>query len=204
MKKRTLSILLLVFLTAALALSLVGCGGKETVRGFSVNTTVSTQYYDEISEKTTLDFTVFVTNESSTQSIRSYKYKVVFRDYYGSILDSRVYSSFEGLDPYDTESFYYHFGDDEGNAIRGEVALVDVYPVEMTVNNETENDSSSGDTEWDFWTWFWVIISGILIFLFISCCIGADGDSDAIIGGVVIFLAPAILILVVYFGFFFG
>ena len=206
MKKKILSITLLAFMVMALALSLVGCGGNKNIRGFSVDKTVSNIYYDEVEEKTSIQLTVFVTNESSTDSIRSYKYKVVFKDYYGAVLDTKVYSKFDTLDPYDTESFYYNFDAYEETHISGEVATVEVYPVEMTLSNEPANEGSTGsdDTEWDFWTWFWVIISGILIFLFITCCIGAEGDSDAIIGGVIIFLAPAILILVIYFGFFFG
>ena len=206
MKKRILSIALLALLAVALVLSLVGCGSSGSVRGFSVDKTVSNQYYDEQSGRTSLELTVFVTNESSTVSIRSYKYKVVFKDAYGAILDTKVYSKYEALEAYNTESFRHYFSVDDATAIKGNVASVEVYPSEMTVSNETKDEggSSSGDTEWDFWTWFWVIISGVLIFLFISCCIGAEGDSDAIIGGVVIFLAPAILILIVYFGFFFG
>lgn len=203
MKKRTLSILFLAFYAVAMILSLVGCGGNKSVRGFYVSNTVNDRYYNEQTGSTSLNLSVSVTNDNSSQGIRSYKYKVVFRDVSGSVLATKIYSSYEALEAYDTENFYYYFNEDDGTAIKGNVAIVDVYPVEMTVSNE-KSEGSSGESAWGFWAWFWTIVSGILVLLFITCCIGADGDSDAIIGGVVIFLAPAILILVIYFGFVFG
>ena len=205
MNKRKLSILFLCVYFAVMILSLASCAGGGDVVGFSVDKNVKNLYYDEEGDCTSLELTVSATNDNSSRSIRSYKFKVVFRDVSGSILESKIYSGYDSLDPYDTASqtYYFYAGDD--GVISGCVDRVDVYPVEMSLGNDESNSSASGgDTEWDFWAWFWTIISGILLLLFITCCVGADGDTDAIIGGVIIFLAPAILILFVYFGFFFG
>ena len=205
MNKRKLSVLFLVIYLAVMVLSLSGCGDNSSQRGLAVDSVVIDRNYNDESGLTSLSVSVTASNENDSHVMRSYKFRLVFKDMTGAVITSKVYTQYEGLAPYSSESFTYYFSEQSGTAIRGEVIRVEAVPVEMTLDNEEiEASGSNGSTEWSFWTWFWVIVSGILIFLFITCCIGAEGDSDAIIGGVVIFLAPAILILVVYFGFFFG
>ena len=205
MNKRKLSVMFLIFYIAVMVLSLVGCGEDEAVRGISVDRVVSDRSYNDVTNLTSLTLEVFATNNNGSHAITSYKYRVIFRDCAGNTLSSREYTQYDGLTPGNTDSFTYSYQEANGTAVRGEVVSVEIVPVQMTLSNEEVDSSGSKESpKWGFWAWFWVIVSGILVFLFITCCIGAEGDSDAIIGGVVIFLAPAILILVIYFGFVFG
>ena len=205
MKKRALSILFLCFYLAVMLLSLTACGGGERIRGLSVEGSPVGISYNEETGLTELNLNVRTTNNNENRAIRAYKFKAIFRDENGSILTTKVYSVSEGLRPYDTNTFSYTFKESEGTAIIGRVATVDVVPTEMSLSNDAvEGTTGANIPKWGFWAWFWTIVSGILVFLFITCCIGADGDSDAIIGGVIIFLVPAILILVIYFGFVYG
>ena len=200
MNKRNLSILFLVCYFALMILSLVSCG-SDNVQGMSVTRNISSVNYNEETNKTSMRVDVYVENLNSSKSVRSYQYRLTFRDG-SSVVYSKNYQSYESLGPNDGTSVTHWFEESNGTAITGQVSSVDVTPVQMTLSDSDSN--SSGTPKWGFWATFWVIVSAILVFLFITCCIGADGDTDAIIGGVVLFIVPAVIILVVYFGFVYG
>ena len=206
--KRNLSVALLFLLMVTLLLYLASCIGSESVYGFSVSRDVLSNTYNSDTGYSDVEIGVRIYNENPTREMRSCKYKIIFRDSDDSMIYSETRSLAESLIPgeqsYETFSF-------SGNSIKGEVDSIEVVPLEMVLNNKANEsddgnggETSSGAVEWDFWTWLWVIISAILILIFFLGCIGAEWDSSAVLGGIIVCVVPAIIILSVYFGFFFG
>lgn len=203
MKKRALSILFLIIYALLAVLSLASCGGSGNVRGVELSCYVSDFTYDYENDVTTyIEVSVSAYNANNSSAVKNFKYKLTFLDSNSNVLTTKQLAYYQPLEANDSVSFYQTFSSQQFGSIKGSVQRVVITPIEMTLGEGTSNNG--GGTEWSFWTYFWVIISGILVLLFVFCCIGAEGDSDTIIGGVVIFLAPAIIILSVYFGFFFG
>jgi len=201
--KRHVSLLLLILTVAAIGLSLVSCG--DELKGFSVDVYNENISYSEQTNSSNVEIEVFVTSDNTSHVIRSYKYKVIFKDASGYAVDSRVYTHPEGIEPGSSNSFRYSYTG--GNAISGRIVRVEVMPLEMVMENEEVPETSgsqSGSPKWGFWAWFWVILCIILVLVFFLGCVGAEWESSAVIGGIVVCIIPAILILVIYFGFVFG
>ena len=201
-RKRILSFIALVFITAAIMLSLVSCGG-ERLEGVEIYAGLERNDYNTETGVTSVSVVIDATNSNSSHIVRGYKYKLIFKDVMGSTIYTRVFTAdTDGIMPGNYDRLFHNFDESAGNGINGEVYAVEAVPVEMVLDNEEVKES--GSTAWDFWTWLWVIISGILVYLFFTVCSQEDWDSGTVIGSVVLFLLPAAIILLVYFGFFFG
>ena len=209
-EKRNLSLALLILIIAAFAFSLVSCGGGGGLPGSEVDESVSYKKYNAQTDLTTLNVDILVTNGNPTRAVSSYKYKVVFRNSQGAVISTKIFTEHIGILPSGTENHSHYFSESDGTAIRGSVAIVEAFPIEMSLSDkEVESPSGStsspsGTPKWGFWAWFWVILCGILVALFFIGCVGAEWDSSAVIGGIIVCIVPAIIILVVYFGFVFG
>ena len=205
-EKRIFSLAVLVLMAVAIVLSLVSCA-DDRLKGIDLYVDYEIQYNLQ-SDTTDVSVVIDATNANNSRVVRGYKYKLVLKDGTGSTLATRVYTANTmGVRPGSYERLYHDFSLSNGTEISGRVSYVEVIPVEMNLDNEEMKDTDSseeGSTEWDFWTWLWVIISGVLVYLFFTVCSQEDWDSGMVIGGLIIFILPAIIILTVYFGFFFG
>ena len=99
----------------------------------------------------------------------------------------------------------FGLGESNGKAVVGKVSSVEVVPVSMDLENEAK-DPDTGKTinPWGFWAWFWTIACIILVGIFLLGGWGGGWNSDTVLGGVIVCIVPAVIILVVYFGFVFG
>ena len=208
--KRIFSSLVLLITLMAVMLSLASCAGKDSLEGIETHSDFEISYNYE-TDVTDVTVTINAVNNNFSHRVVSYKYKLVFRNIAGDVLSTGVYNAnTNGLLPGDSDRIVHGFYDSDGTGIRGNVKSVEVTPLEMTIDNDeikaegSSDSSSSGKSKWTFWTWLWIIVSGVLVYLFFTVCSQEDWDSDTVIGSVVIFILPAVVILVVYFGFFFG
>ena len=215
MKKKILSLILIAVLVLSLAVTFTSCGSSEKIDGVSVSATLNRAEYSEGENLTSVSMYINASNTNSSLKVTSFQYKIYFLDSYGNVLTARNANFDNALDPGESTSFYVGYTNIDGSTytdydgsfsaprIPGQISSVRVVPVHMNTEPIEGASSEGDDSEWGFWTWFWVVIAGILLILFLFCCIGAEGDTDAIVGGVVIFLAPALIILFVHFTFFF-
>ena len=218
MKRKTLSLLLIAVMLFSMAMTFTSCGSSDDVEGVDLQASISNLFYNDSNNTSSLTVNVSATNRSSSMNITSFNYKVYFNDEFGNVIHTITYEYYNLLEPNSDAYFSVNCinsssgyqpdynGGVNAQIISGKVASVRVVPVSMITaeaDADASDSSSEEDSGWGFWTWFWVVIAGILLILFLMCCIGAEGDTDAIIGGVIIFLAPALIILFVHFTFFF-
>ncbi len=208
MKKRIFAVIALLFTCAATVLSLAGCGDDSSdLRGVGFDYELDSCYYSPESDTTNVSIGITAYNRNHEYELLSFTYKIYFVDEYGNRIASRTMSRDDNIPPDDYQYITASFTGSD--AIAGAVSDVRVVPVSMELSAEPYDEGSSSSSSaadnstWGFWTWFWVIIAAILLILFFLCCLGAEGDTDAIVGGVIIFLAPALIILFVHFVFFF-
>ena len=216
MKRKIISLLFIAVLAVSLLLTFTSCGSSDDISGVTLQAGMHSLTYNDQSNTSSLTVSISATNRNSDLDITSFDYKIYFFDDFGNVIYTSTLKYENTLEPDEDASFSANFinvttgyepdyqGGVNAPRVPGKVASVRVVPVSMvTVEADSSGSSSDSDSGWGFWTWFWVVIAGILIILFLMCCLGAEGDTDAIIGGVIIFLAPALIILFVHFVFFF-
>jgi len=191
MKKRVLSLILLSLLCITFLLSLASCGKDKGTEGVELNAYTTYCEYNELTRLYDVYVRVEMHNRNPDAAVCGFDYRIDFYDGNGVRVASRTFEYNYTLDKETYDSVVLSF--ESGNGFPTEVARVSAVPVSMELENVNDG--------WGFWNWFGLVAVIILVLLFVACVYGCVSSEEyiGILGGVIIFAIPAIIILFLIF-----